>query len=94
MFRSVKNCFKSQTSCASWIFNQKSSVDFLPEMIVKLLIFLIGVSQSKSSCPFRNKRFAAPENPGELWQPEQFLFRFNHSLYTAVDDDEIKLRNQ
>ena len=69
-----------------WTFNEN--------MIVRLLIILIGVSQSKSTCPFRNKRFAAPENPGELWQPEQFLFRFNHSLYTAVDDDEIKLRNQ
>ena len=63
-------------------------------MIVRLLIFLIGVSQSKSSCPFRSKRFAAPENPGELWQPEHFLVRFNHSLYTAADHDEIKLRNQ
>ena len=63
-------------------------------MIVKLMIFLIGVSQSKSTCPFRNKRFAAPENPGELWKPEHFLVRFNRSLYFAVENDEIKLRNQ
>ena len=64
------------------------------KMIFELLIFLIGVSQSISTCPFRNKRFAAPENPGELWQPEHFLVRFNHSLYTAVENDEIKLRNE
>jgi hypothetical protein len=75
-------------------FQSKIFRGLLTKMIVKLLIFLIGVSQSKSSCPFRNKRFAAPENHGELWQPEQFLFRFNHSLYTAVENDEIKLRNQ
>ena len=64
------------------------------KMIVKLLIILIGVSQSKSTCPFRNKRFAAPENPSEIWQPEDFLFRFNQSLYFAVENDEIKLRNE
>ena len=64
------------------------------KMIVELLIFLIVVSQSKSTCPFRNKRFAAPENPSEIWQPEDFLFRFNHSLYFAVENDEIKLRNE
>ena len=65
------------------------------KMIFGLLLLVISVSFSTGSCPFRGKRFAVPNNhPDELWQPEDFFKRCNHSLYTAVSNTEKALRNE
>ena len=91
---SVKRIVNRQEVMFILDFQSDYSFDFYQNDGYILMIFLIGILQSKCSCPPRRKIFSSPEYFGELWQPEQFLFGYNHSLYTAVSNDETKLRNQ
>ena len=73
---SVKKIVNRQEVMFILDFQSDYSFDFYQNDGYILMIFLIGILQSKCSCPPRRKIFSSPEYFGELWQSEQFLFRY------------------